>query len=166
MKSYKPYSIIGISTWTRQESDFFMMISTRGRYALRVLIDLAEHPSSGSIPLKEIADRQKISEKYLESIVKDLVKAGIIEGTRGKGGGYRLNSSPDRINVYDVISLMEGTLAPVSCLEETKSPCSRMSDCRTISLWKGLDEAVRSYLSQYTIQDLMVRESDGYDYVI
>jgi Rrf2 family protein len=94
------------------------------------------------------------------------VKAGVIEGTRGKGGGYRLNSSPDRINVYDVISLMEGTLAPVSCLEETKSPCSRMSDCRTISLWKGLDEAVRSYLSQYTIQDLMVRESDGYDYVI
>ena len=160
MKSYKPYSIIGISTRTRQESDFFMMISTRGRYALRVLIDLAEHPSSGSIPLQEI------SEKYLESIVKDLVKAGIIEGTRGKGGGYRLNSSPDRINVYDVISLMEGTLAPVSCLEETKSPCSRMSDCRTISLWKGLDEAVRSYLSQYTIQDLMVRESDGYDYVI
>ena len=166
MKSYKPYSIIGISTRIRQESDFFMMISTRGRYALRVLIDLAEHPSSGSIPLKEIADRQEISEKYLESIVKDLVKAGVIEGTRGKGGGYRLNSSPDRINVYDVISLMEGTLAPVSCLEETKSPCSRMSDCRTISLWKGLDEAVRSYLSQYTIQDLMVRESDGYDYVI
>lgn len=143
-----------------------MMISTRGRYALRVLIDMAEHPSSGRIPLKEIAERQEISEKYLESIVKDLVKAGIIEGTRGKGGGYQLARTPDQINVYDIISLMEGTLAPVSCLEAGKTPCMRMSDCRTLLLWKGLDEAVRSYLSGYTVADLMHRESDGFDYVI
>ena len=143
-----------------------MMISTRGRYALRVLIDMAEHPSAGKIPLRDIAKRQEISEKYLESIVKDLVKAGIIEGLRGKGGGYQLNKAADQINVYDVISLMEGTLAPVTCLEADKTPCMRMSDCRTISLWKGLDEAVRSYLSSYTIADLMHRESDGFDYVI
>ncbi|MBQ8075134.1 MAG: Rrf2 family transcriptional regulator [Oscillospiraceae bacterium] len=143
-----------------------MMISTRGRYALRVLIDMAEHPSAGKIPLRDIAERQEISEKYLESIVKDLVKAGIIEGLRGKGGGYQLNKAADQINVYDVISLMEGTLAPVTCLEADKTPCMRMSDCRTISLWKGLDEAVRSYLSSYTIADLMHRESDGFDYVI
>ena len=143
-----------------------MMISTRGRYALRVLIDMAEHPSAGKIPLRDIAERQEISEKYLESIVKDLVKAGIIEGLRGKGGGYQLNKAADQINVYDVISLMEGTLAPVTCLEADKTPCMRMSDCRTISLWKGLDEAVCSYLSSYTIADLMHRESDGFDYVI
>ena len=143
-----------------------MMNSTRGRYALRVLIDMAEHPSAGKIPLRDIAERQEISEKYLESIVKDLVKAGIIEGLRGKGGGYQLNKAADQINVYDVISLMEGTLAPVTCLEADKTPCMRMSDCRTISLWKGLDEAVRSYLSSYTIADLMHRESDGFDYVI
>lgn len=143
-----------------------MMISTRGRYALRVLIDMAEHPSAGKIPLRDIAERQEISEKYLESIVKDLVKAGIIEGLRGKGGGYQLSKAADQINVYDVISLMEGTLAPVTCLEAGKTPCMRMSDCRTISLWKGLDEAVRSYLSSYTIADLMHRESDGFDYVI
>lgn len=143
-----------------------MMISTKGRYALRVLVDMAEHPSSANIPLRDIAERQEISEKYLENIVKDLVKAGIIKGLRGKGGGYQLNRTPDQINVYDVVCLMEGTLAPVSCLESEKPPCSRMSDCRTLALWKGLDDAVRSYLSAYTVADLMQKESDGFDYVI
>lgn len=143
-----------------------MMISTKGRYALRVLVDMAEHPSSDNIPLKEIAERQEISEKYLENIVKDLVKAGIIKGLRGKGGGYQLNRAPDQINVYDVICLMEGTLAPVACLEAEKPPCRRMSDCRTLALWKGLDDAVHSYLSAYTVADLMQKESDGFDYVI
>ena len=85
-----------------------MMISTKGRYALRVLVDMAEHPSPSNIPLKEIAERQEISEKYLENIVKDLVKAGVIKGLRGKGGGYQLNRAPDQINVYDVICLLLG----------------------------------------------------------
>ena len=139
-----------------------MMISTKGRYALRVLVDMAEHPSPSNIPLKEIAERQEISEKYLENIVKDLV----IKGLRGKGGGYQLNRTPDQINVYDVVCLMEGTLAPVSCLEADKAPCTRMADCRTLALWKGLDDAVRSYLSAYTIEDLMQKESEGFDYII
>ena len=143
-----------------------MMISTKGRYALRVLVDMAEHPFPANIPLKEIAERQEISEKYLENIVKDLVKAGLIKGLRGKGGGYQLNRAPDQINVYDVVCLMEGTLAPVSCLEADKAPCTRMADCRTLALWKGLDDAVRSYLSAYTIEDLMQKESDGFDYII
>lgn len=143
-----------------------MMISTKGRYALRVLIDMAEHPSTDNIPLKEVAERQEISEKYLENIVKDLVKAGIIKGLRGKGGGYQLNKAPDQINVYDVVCLMEGTLAPVACLDAETPPCRRMSDCRTLSLWKGLDDAVRTYLSAFTVEDLMQKKSDGFDYVI
>ena len=143
-----------------------MMISTKGRYALRVLVDMAEHPSSANIPLKEIAERQEISEKYLENIVKALVKAGVIKGLRGKGGGYQLNMAPDQINVYDVVCIMEGTLAPVACLEAETPPCMRMAECRTLELWKGLDEAVRTYLSAYTIEDLMQKETDGFDYVI
>ena len=106
------------------------MISTRGRYALRILIDLAENQKDGYITLREAAERQEISERYLESIVKDLVREKYIEGLRGKGGGYRLAKSPDRINVYDILRLMEGTLAPVACLEEGSRPCSRAGICR------------------------------------
>ncbi|MBO7422045.1 MAG: Rrf2 family transcriptional regulator, partial [Oscillospiraceae bacterium] len=102
----------------------------------------------------------------LENIVKDLVKAGIIKRLLGKGGGYQLNKAPDQINVYDVVCLMEGTLAPVACLDAETPPCRRMSDCRTLSLWKGLDDAVRTYLSAYTVEDLMQKKSDGFDYVI
>ena len=94
-----------------------MLISTKGRYALRVLVDMAEHASEGYIPLKEIAQRQEISEKYLESIVKELVKRGVLAGVRGKGGGYRLCRPPEQINVGDILNYMEGTLAPVACPE-------------------------------------------------
>ena len=143
-----------------------MMVSTRGRYALRILVDLAENQGDGFVTLREVAVRQEISEKYLESIVKDLVKARILEGLRGKGGGYRLCCAPDEINVLDVLVRMEGTLAPVACLEDGAPPCARAADCRTLTLWQGLDEVVRSYLRGFTVQDLMRRESDGYDYVI
>ena len=143
-----------------------MMVSTRGRYALRILIDLAENQGDRYITLREVAERQEISEKYLESIVKDLVKARYLEGVRGKGGGYRLACAPDQINVLDVLQRMEGTLVPVSCLEEGAIPCNRASACRTLPLWKGLDEVVSDYLRGFTIQDLMRRESDGFDYVI
>ena len=142
------------------------MISTRGRYALRILIDLAENQGEGFVTLREVADRQEISEKYLESIVKDLVKARILEGLRGKGGGYRLCCAPDQINVLEVLTCMEGTLAPVACLEDGALPCARAADCRTLALWRGLDEVVRSYLRGFTVQDLMRRDSDGFDYVI
>ena len=132
-----------------------MMISTKGRYALRVLIDMAEHQTDGYIPLKEIAKRQGISEKYLESIVKLLVK----------GGGYRLCKSPDQFTAGYILRLMEGSLAPVSCLDSGSAPCERASECRTLSLWAGLNEVINKYLDQYTLADLL-REDDGFDYVI
>ena len=143
-----------------------MMISTKGRYALRILIDIAEHQAEGFVPLKESADRQEISEKYLESIVNLLVKSGFVEGLRGKGGGYRLSRPAEQINVYDVISATEGNLAPVACLEPGRTPCSRMSQCRTLPLWEGLNELVTGYLKRFTLQDLMRRDSEGFDYVI
>ncbi len=132
-----------------------MMISTRGRYALRILIDLAENLDDGYITLKEVADRQEISEKYLESIVKDLVKDGIVEGLRGKGGGYRLARPADEINVLDILRSADGTMAPVACLEEGSELCSRAAECRTLPLWKGLDKVVSGYLGGFTVQDLV-----------
>ena len=132
-----------------------MMISTKGRYALRVLIDMAEHQTDGYIPLKEIAKRQDISEKYLESIVKSLVK----------GGGYRLCKSPDQFTTGQILRLMEGSLAPVACLEAGSSPCDRAGECRTLSLWAGLNDVINKYLDQYTLAD-MLREDGDYDYVI
>ena len=143
-----------------------MMISTRGRYALRILVDLAENQQLGYVTLREVAERQEISEKYLESIVKQLVKEGILKALRGKGGGYCLGMLPEQINVLDVLKLMEGTLAPVACLEEEVKSCSRMAHCRTLPLWQGLNKKVNDYLGSYTIRDLMFREQDGFDYVI
>ena len=143
-----------------------MMVSTRGRYALRVLVDLAEQDSDRYITLREIAERQDISEKYLESIVKDLVKAGLLDGLRGKGGGYRLERAPEEIGVLDVLNLTEGSLAPVACLDEGAKPCSRASNCRTLPLWEGLNKVVRDYLGNYTVSDLAHQEHDGFNYVI
>lgn len=143
-----------------------MLISTKGRYALRVLVDMAEHQSDGYVPLKEIAGRQEISEKYLESIVKMLVKEGILTGLRGKGGGYRLSKTPDQFTVGNILRVTEGSLAPVSCLEEGKPVCPRMSQCRTLTMWEGLDRAIRTYLDGYTVADLMRVDEPGNDYVI
>ena len=143
-----------------------MMISTRGRYALRVLVDLAEQDSDRYITLREIAERQEISEKYLESIVKDLVKVGILEGLRGKGGGYRLGQSAEELGVLDILQIMEGTLAPVACLGEGSRPCTRAGDCRTLPLWRGLDKVVREYLGKFTIRDLTREGESGFDYII
>ena len=134
------------------------MISTRGRYALRILADLAERQTEETVTLRELAQRQDISEKYLESIVKELVCAGILEGMRGKGGGYRLLRAPEEISVLEVLERMEGTLAPVACLQEGAKPCARAADCRTLPLWQGLDEAVRTYLEQFSVRSLMRKE--------
>ena len=143
-----------------------MMISTRGRYALRVLVDMAEHQSAGYVPLKEIAERQEISEKYLESIVKALVKEGVLIGLRGKGGGYRLSKAPDQFVVGDILRLMEGTLAPVACLDKDSPPCKRMVGCRTLPLWQGLDQVITEYLDKFTLEDLMAKDNVEYDYII
>ena len=142
------------------------MISTRGRYALRVMVDLAEHGGAGFITLSEVAARQEISEKYLENIAKELVRAGYLQGLRGKGGGYRLARAPEDINVRDVLVTMEGTLSPVACLEKGAVPCDRAGDCRTLPLWQGLDKVIEDYLRGFTVRDLMHRDTDGFDYVI
>ena len=143
-----------------------MLISTKGRYALRTLIDMAEHQSDGYLPLKDIAARQEISEKYLESIVKILVSAGLVTGVRGKGGGYRLNKNPDQILVGDVLRLSESTLVPVTCLEENNTPCPRMVQCRTLPFWTGLQKVIDDYVDSYTVSDLIRADEPGNDYVI
>lgn len=143
-----------------------MLVSTKGRYALRVLVDMAERQTGGYIPLKEIARRQGISEKYLESILKALVKRGILTGLRGKGGGYRLNRPPEQYTVGEVLRLTEGSLAPVACLDGDAVSCARASECRTFAMWQGLDKAIQAYLDGYTIADLAQSGQSGDFYVI
>lgn len=140
-----------------------MMISTKGRYALRVMVDLAEQQKAGYIPLKEVAARQNISQKYLESIMTVLSKNGFIEAVHGKGGGYRLNREPNEYMVGDILRLTEGTLAPVSCLECGAKPCDQAAQCRTLFMWKELNEIVNNYLDNVTIADLMQSgQADNY----
>ena len=134
-----------------------MMISTRGRYALRVMIDLAEHIDEGYIPLQTIAKRQGISEKYLESILAVLSKAGLLDAVRGKGGGYRLSKPAKEYTAFEVLSPTEGTLAPVTCLERGQQ-CENAVNCRTLPLWQGLDQVIAAYLCSYTLADLTREE--------
>ena len=143
-----------------------MIVSTKGRYALRVMIDLAEHRTEKYVPLKEVAARQEISEKYLENILKVLVQNGFLEGLRGKGGGYRLTRDPDQYTVGGVLTLTEGSLAPVSCLVQGAPTCQRIGSCRTYQMWKGLDDLIEDYFSHITIADLASPEEAGNDYVI
>ena len=130
-----------------------MIVSTRGRYALRVLIDLAEHSEDERIPLKDIAERQEISQKYIESIMTLLSKNGFVDGVHGKGGGYKLNRAPEDYKVGDILRLTEGTLAPVACLEAGAAPCPKKEHCRTIPMWTKLDELIEGY--SVSIKDLM-----------
>ena len=143
-----------------------MLISTKGRYALRVMIDLAEHQTEEFISLKGIAQRQEISEKYLESIIRTLVKAKVLESLRGKGGGYKLKKAPEQYTVGSILRLTEESLAPVSCLEAGADVCPRMTKCRTLPLWQGLDKVIRDYLENVTIADLMEQGDAGDNYVI
>lgn len=138
-----------------------MLISTKGRYALRVMIDLSEHRTDGFIPLKVIAERQNISEKYLESIIKLLVKANMLNGLRGKGGGYRLTKEPEQYTIGSILRLTEESLAPVSCLESGADICPRAADCRTLSMWQGLDKLITEYFENITLADLMLSEPAG-----
>jgi Rrf2 family iron-sulfur cluster assembly transcriptional regulator len=142
-----------------------MIVSTKGRYALRVMIDLAEHQSEKYVPLKEVAARQEISEKYLENILKVLVQNGFLEGLRGKGGGYRLTRSPDQYTVEEILLLTEGSLAPVACLDGDCKGCSRSDECPTLDVWKNLDKLINDYLDGVTL-DQLVAPNHGYDYVI
>ncbi|MBO5525563.1 MAG: RrF2 family transcriptional regulator [Clostridia bacterium] len=132
-----------------------MMVSTRGRYALRVMVDLAEHASEGYIAMKEVAERQDISLKYLERILPILVKANLIEGVHGKGGGYKLTREAKSYPVGEILRLTEGDLAPVACLECGSEPCAKVAQCRTISMWRQLQSLVNDYLDGVTVADLM-----------
>ena len=132
-----------------------MLISTRGRYALRVLIDLAEYEEDGYTPLKESARPQDISQKNMESIMTKLSKNKLVEGVHGKGGGYRLNRSPEDYSVGEILRITEGTLAPVACLERDAQPCPRAADCRTLPLWDKLNDMITGYLDSVSLADLM-----------
>ena len=131
------------------------MISTRARYAIRIMIDLAENDTGSYIPLKEIAARQEISKKYLEIIVKELVAGKMLVGASGKGGGYRLLRKPDEYTVGEIIKLMEGSLAPVACLEENAKPCPRASVCRTLPLWEEYNKMTRDFFYGKRLGDLL-----------
>lgn len=132
-----------------------MMISTKGRYALRVMIDLAEHREDGYIPMKEVADRQEISLKYLERILPVLSKNNLVEGIHGKGGGYRLSRVPEEYTVGEILRLEEGDLAPVACLACGAEPCNRQAYCKTLSMWKKFYTLTNDYFDGITIADLL-----------
>lgn len=132
-----------------------MLISTKGRYALRVLTDMARHQAEGYVPLQEIARRQGISGKYLESIIKALVRQGIVQGLRGKGGGYRLTLPPEQVTVGSILRLTEDSLCPVACLKPGAASCARSADCSTLPLWQGLNQLIDEYLERHTLADLM-----------
>lgn len=132
------------------------MVSTKGRYALRVMIDLAEHDRNGYIPMREVAARQGISLKYLERILPALVSAHLVEGIHGKGGGYRLTASPSEYTVGQILRLTEGNIAPVACLGECNTDsCGREDDCRTLPMWKELNSRIADYVDHVTLADLM-----------
>ena len=132
-----------------------MKISTKGRYSLRVIIDLAEHRNGGYIPMKEVAARQKISLKYIEKLMPLLTKSGLVEGIHGKGGGYKLKREPEFLTVGEILRLAEGDLATVSCLEKGAPPCEIAEECRTISMWKEFYEMTNKFFDGITVADLM-----------
>ena len=130
------------------------MISTRGRYALRVLVDLAERGDEGFVPLKDIAQRQDLSEKYLQQILKLLVDAGMLKGASGRGGGYRMMRDPRDCSVKEVLELTEGALAPVACLAPGAEPCPQAPTCKTLPMWKEFDVIASEFFANKTIADL------------
>lgn len=145
-----------------------MKISTKGRYAVRMMLDLAEHGGTGYIALKDIAHRQDISKKYLEQIVSLLNRVGMLQTNRGFQGGYKLAKSPDKYTVGDILRITEGSLAPVTCLEQNSAPCDRSESCATLFVWKKLDEIINDYLDSVTLQDILDKQREQYsnDYVI
>ena len=131
------------------------MISTKGRYAIRVMIDMAENDNGGFIPLKDIAERQEISKKYLEIIVKDMVAGGLITGASGKGGGYKLTRKPEKYKIGEILELMEGSLSSVVCLADKNYDCSRRKKCKTLPMWKEFDKMVHDFFYGRRLSDLL-----------
>lgn len=145
-----------------------MKISTKGRYALRMLIDLAEHSGDGFIALKDIAERQGISKKYLEQIVPILNRSDVLQANRGFQGGYKLAQAPDKYTIGTILRLTEGSLAPVACLDQNPIRCERSSECATLPIWQGLNKVINDYLDNITLQDVLDRQKEFYsnDYII
>jgi len=142
-----------------------MKISTKGRYAIRAMLDLAENDTGDYITLSDIAKRQEISEKYLESIISLLSKNGLLDALRGKGGGYRLNRSPGEYTIASILKVTEGTLAPVACLEGERNTCKRASQCRTLGMWTDFYKMIEQFFEGITLADLVTEKGAG-DYVI
>lgn len=145
-----------------------MKISTKGRYALRMMLDLAEHQGDGYIALKDIAARQNVSKKYLEQIVPILNKADILNTNRGYQGGYRLARTPDQYTVGDILRITEGSISPVACLDKNPVECERAAECATLPVWQGLYKVITDYLDGITLQDILDKQHDRCcsDYVI
>ena len=145
-----------------------MKISTKGRYALRMLIDLAEHENCGFVALKDIAERQNISKKYLEQIIPIFNKSNILKTTRGSQGRYMLSRSPDKYTVGEILRLTEGSLAPVDCLNQDPIECERSGECATLPIWQGLNRVINEYLDSITLQDILDKQKERYlnDYMI
>ena len=137
-----------------------MMISTKGRYALRVMLDLAAHDNGVYIPLKDIAGRQGISVKYLENILASLSRVEMVDAARGKGGGYRLSKPASEYLAGEIILLAEGSLAPVACLRDNSNGCEKADECLSLPLWKGLDRVVMEYLNRYSLEDLLEKKTE------
>ena len=144
-----------------------MKISTKGRYALRLMVDLAEHKDNGFIALKDVAKRQNISKKYLEQIVPVLNGAGLLTTNRGNRGGYKLAKEPKEYTVGDILRITEGSIAPVSCLESEVNSCERKNFCQTLYVWEGLYKVVNEYLDGITVQDIVDKIGNTtLDYII
>ena len=145
-----------------------MKISTKGRYALRMLLDLAEHSNGSFIALKDIAKRQNISKKYLEQIVSVLNKTDILQTNRGFQGGYKLAKSPDKYTVGMILRITEGSLSPVPCVEQDPIQCDHRSYCATLPIWQGLNKVINEYLDSITLQDVLDKQKERYtnDYTI
>ena len=134
-----------------------MKISTKGRYALRMMLDMAQHQKNGPVALKDIAERQNVSKKYLEQIALVLSQAGVLQGPRGHQGGYRLIAEPKECTVYDILVSVEGSMHPVACLDHSPNDCERCNGCETLYVWQGLDTVIQNYLKGITLQDVLDR---------
>lgn len=132
-----------------------MKISTKGRYALRIMLDLATNAGGTPVSLRDVAERQQITLKYMESIMAILLQARLVTSTRGKTGGYSLSREPQEYDIYEILTAAEGDLAPVKCLAEEENPCPLSSSCITLPLWEGLNGVIKDYLQQYTLADLL-----------
>lgn len=143
-----------------------MKISTRGRYALRMMIDLAEHSDGSFISLKDISARQGVSKKYLEQIVLIFNKSDVLKANRGLSGGYKLARTPDKYTVAEILRLTEGSLSPVDCLDNDPIGCERSAECSTLPIWQGLNKVINDYLENITLQDIIDKRKSNYDYII